>query len=128
MLHEYNECYLYHSFMQAKPDRKVKQVWELHLNMELEQLRIAADLLRAHDGRDPAELLPAELSQPLMFEPNEAYLRHLLDTQIDLPVINAHRDQFGADYRLETEGPHPAPRTAATATGQQPGLSRAEKT
>lgn len=140
VLHEYNEVYLYHSFMEAESDRKVKQVWELHLNMELEQLRIAVELLREHDGRDPAELLPAELPEPVTFEPNKAYLRHLLDTQIDLTtlgagyvseaherfeqfqdkimggeippsefVIDAHREQFGTDYRLETEGPHPAP-------------------
>ncbi len=87
MLHEYNEVYLYHSFMEAESDRKVKQVWELHLNMELEQLRIAVELLREHDGRDPAELLPAELPEPVMFEPNKAYLRHLLDTQIDLTTL-----------------------------------------
>lgn len=141
LLHEYNECYLYHSFLATESDRRVKAIWELHLNMELEQLRIAAELLREHDGRDPAELLPAELPAPLMFEPNKAYLRHLLDTQIDLTtlgtgyvreaherfermqealmggelppseqVVNTHREQFGTDYRVETEGPHPTPR------------------
>jgi hypothetical protein len=138
--HEYNECYLYHSFMQTESDRKVKAIWELHLNMELEQLRIAVELMRQHDGRDPAELLPAELPAPVTFEPNKAYLRQLLDTQVDLTtlgtgyvheaherfqrmqqqlmgdeapsserIIDEHRGQFGTDYRLETEGPHPVP-------------------
>jgi hypothetical protein len=37
--HEYNECYLYYSFMETEPDPKVKAIWELHLNMELEHLR-----------------------------------------------------------------------------------------
>ena len=78
------------------------------------------------------------MPQPLLFEPNKEYLRHLLATQIDLnklgegyvrdaherfewmqqqlhadqkppseQVIDMHRQQFGDEYRLETEGPHP---------------------
>ena len=89
VLHEYNEVYLYHSFMQHETDRKVKAIWELHLNMELEQLRLAVELFREHDQRDPNELLPAELPAPVKFEPNKEYLRHLLDTQIDLTTVGA---------------------------------------
>jgi hypothetical protein len=87
VLHEYNEVYLYHSFMASESDPRVKAIWELHLNMELEQLRIAVELLREHDGRDPEELIPAELPAPVTFEPNKEYLRHLLDTQIDLTTL-----------------------------------------
>jgi hypothetical protein len=136
--HEYTECYLYWSFMQQEPDPKVKAIWELHLNMELEQLHAACDLMRRHDGRDPAELLPQSLPEPLTFEPNKAYVRELLDTQIDLTtlgtgyvreaherfeamqqklngeelppsdqVIDMHREMFGREYRLESEGEHP---------------------
>jgi hypothetical protein len=141
VLHEYNEAYLYHSFMQNESDPRVKAIWELHLNMEIEQLRLAVELLRAHDGRDPGQLLPPEMPEPVRFEPNKEYLRHLLDTQIDLTTlgegyvseahqrfeqmqdkvmagemppsesfIEQHRHKFGTDYRLDTEGPHPAPK------------------
>ncbi|MFL6149563.1 MAG: hypothetical protein ACJ72I_19070 [Pseudonocardiaceae bacterium] len=85
--HEYNECYLYYSFMEQESDRKVKAIWELHLNMELEHLHAACDLMRQHDGRDPAEVLAPELPNVLTFEPNKAYLRELLDTQIDLTTL-----------------------------------------
>lgn len=138
LAHEYNECYLYHSFLEQEPDPKVKPVWELHLNMELEHLRLAAELLRRHDGREPEEVVGSELPQAVTFEPNKAFLRELLATQIDLTtlgagyvreqherfqrmqqqihggekppserVIDLHREQFGEDYRLETDGPHP---------------------
>jgi len=138
VLHEYNEVYLYHSFLTTESDPKVKAIWELHLNMEIEQLNIAMDLFRTHDERDPAELLPPTLPAPVTFEPNKEYLRHLLDTQIDLTTLGAgyvteaherfetlqdklmagelppsetvtdhHRTQFGTDYRMETDGPHP---------------------
>ena len=85
--HEYNECYLYYSFMQQESDRKVKAIWELHLNMELEHLRLASDLMRKNDGREPAEILPAELPNVLLFEPNKAYVRELLATQLDLTTL-----------------------------------------
>ncbi|WP_411104915.1 hypothetical protein [Streptomyces sp. cmx-4-9] len=87
--HEYNECYLYHSFMEQESHPKVKAVWELHLNMELEHLRIACDLMRRHDGREPEEILAPELPNVLTFEPNKAYLRELLATQIDLTTLGA---------------------------------------
>ncbi|MBM0255645.1 hypothetical protein [Micromonospora sp. 4G55] len=136
--HEYNEVYLYHSFMEQEPDPKVRAIWELHLNMELEQLRVACDLMRRHDGREPEEVVARELPKPLMFEPNKEFLRHLLATQMDLTtlgagyvrdaherfekmqeqihggeqppserVIDMHREKFGEEYRIETEGPHP---------------------
>ncbi|QYC42898.1 hypothetical protein Nocox_26490 [Nonomuraea coxensis DSM 45129] len=85
--HEYNECYLYHSFMQTESDPKVKNIWELHLNMELEHLRLAAELFKKHDGRDPEQVCAPELPQAVTFEPNKAYLRELLATQIDYTTL-----------------------------------------
>ena len=34
--HEYLEVWLYHSFMEQETDPRVKAIWELHLNMEIE--------------------------------------------------------------------------------------------
>jgi hypothetical protein len=137
--HEYNECWLYYSFMQQESDPRIKAIWELHLQMELAHLQQACDLLRRFDGKEPEQIVGSTgLPEPLTFEPNKAYLRHLLATQIDLTtlgagyvreaherfermqeqlhdgeqppsqqVIDAHRQRFGDEYRLETEGPHP---------------------
>ncbi|GLZ12822.1 hypothetical protein Acsp04_30570 [Actinomadura sp. NBRC 104425] len=87
--HEYNECYMYHSMMETETDPKVKAIWELHLNMELEHLRIACDMMRRHDGREPESILAPELPAPVTFEPNKEYLRDLLATQIDLTTLGA---------------------------------------
>jgi hypothetical protein len=136
--HEYNECYLYYSFLQQETDPKVKAVWELHLEMELAHLRQACDWMRLHDGREPEEVLAPHLPEPVRFEPNKEYLRHLLATQMDLTtlgagyvreqherfermqeqihggdeppsekVIDLHREMFGTEYRLESDGEHP---------------------
>jgi hypothetical protein len=81
LTHEYNECWLYWSFMEQESDPRVKAVWELHLQMELAHLQQAADLLRRHDGREPEQVVgDTGLPEPLKFEPNKEYLRHLLAT------------------------------------------------
>ncbi len=85
--HEYNECYLYHSFMETESDPRIKAIWELHLNMELAHLQIAADLMRRHDGRDPAEICAPELPAPVTFEPNKEYVRRVLAEQIELTTL-----------------------------------------
>jgi hypothetical protein len=84
VLHEYNECYLYWSFMQQEPDRRLKQLWELHLNMEIEHLRIACETMRMIDGRDPEAFLPKAMPEPILFQPNKGYVRHVLATQVGL--------------------------------------------
>ena len=101
--HEYNECYLYYSFMQQESDPKVKAIWELHLNMELEHLRIAADLMRSHDNREPEEIVGQQLPQALTFEPNKAFLRELLATQMDLTTLGAGyvREQHERFQRMQ---------------------------
>jgi hypothetical protein len=139
VLHEFNECYLYYSFLQQESDPRVKAIWELHLNMELAHLESAADLLRQFEGKEPEEVVGSDgLPEPIRFEPNKEFLRNLLATQLDLTTLGAgyvreaherfqlmqerihggeeppseqvialHREMFGDEYRLETEGPHP---------------------
>jgi hypothetical protein len=138
--HEYNECYLYHSFMQQEPDARIRALWELHLNMEVTQLQVAADLMRRYEGREPVEIgIPDRMPEPVSFEPNKEFVRQVLAGQVEMSadgveigpessrhrsyleavngdgvpsedVIDQHRDQFGREYRTETEGAHPVER------------------
>ncbi|MGE0257238.1 MAG: hypothetical protein AB7H71_13390 [Alphaproteobacteria bacterium] len=82
--HEYNECWLYWSFMQQEPDPNAKALYELHLNMEIEHLRLACEMMRNVERRDPAEFLPKRIERPMLFKQNKAYVRHVLETQVDL--------------------------------------------
>jgi hypothetical protein len=85
LFHEYNEVYLYWSMLQQETDRRIKAIWELHLEMELGQLQVACDLLRRLEGVEPEELLPPELPDtPVSFEPNKDYVRKILEAQVDL--------------------------------------------
>ncbi|MBL1174588.1 hypothetical protein [Pantanalinema sp. GBBB05] len=107
VLHQYNECYLYYSFMQQESDPRIKQLWELHLNMELEHLRLACDLLRQYDRRDPEEFLPKQLPEPIRFEQNKEYVRWVLEQQVNLtgldtefvPVEQLPRDARYFEYQ-----------------------------
>jgi hypothetical protein len=84
VMHQYNECYLYYSFMQQEPDPRIKQIWELHLNMEIEQLRMACEMMRKHEKRDPESFLPKELPEPVLFQENKDYIRQVLESQVNL--------------------------------------------
>jgi rubrerythrin len=83
-LHEYNECWIYYSFMQEETDPKVKALYETHLAMEIEHLRIACELIRMVERRDPEEFLPKAIERPMQFKENKAYLRQVLAKQVEL--------------------------------------------
>jgi hypothetical protein len=84
VLHEYNECYMYYAMLQDEIDPRIKAIWELHLNFEIEHLRQACELMKKIDGKEAAELLPKELPEPIKFQSNKEYVRKVLETQIPL--------------------------------------------
>ncbi|GAA0916210.1 hypothetical protein GCM10009558_025730 [Virgisporangium aurantiacum] len=57
VVHESAACYLYYSFMGQETDRRLRQLWELYLQMELAHLRATGDLLRRHTGCEPQEVV-----------------------------------------------------------------------
>jgi len=84
VLHEYNECYLYYSFMTTEPDNRIKQIWERHLHEEIEHLRIAREMMKQYERRDPADvMLPSELPALTIFQSNKDYVRQVLASQVD---------------------------------------------
>jgi hypothetical protein len=85
VFHEYNEAYMYWSVLQNEEERRIKSIWELHLDMEIGQLQAACELLRKYEGIEPEEILPPSMPDtPVTFEPNKDYVREILATQVDL--------------------------------------------
>lgn len=84
VMHDYNECWLYWSFAQTESDPRIKQIWETHLAMEIEQLKASIELMKTLDGKDAADMLPAELPEPLTFESNKDYIRKVLAETVHL--------------------------------------------
>lgn len=84
VFHQYNECYLYYSFMTEESDPRIKAIWELHLNQEIEQLRLACEMMRRYEGIEAEEILPKALPEPTRFQENKQYVREVLASQINL--------------------------------------------
>jgi hypothetical protein len=84
LLHQWHECWMYWSAMQDETDPRVRPLYEKHLGMEIEHLRIACELMKLVEKRDPEEILPAGFAEPFRFQPNKAYVRAVLESQINL--------------------------------------------
>lgn len=83
-LHEYNECWMYWSFMETETDPRIRKIWELHLSMELEHLRLAVQAMKEVERIDPAAVFPQSgVAAPMTFEPNKQYVRDLLAKTVD---------------------------------------------
>ena len=96
LLHEYNECWLYWSFMEQETDRNIKPIWELHLNMEISHLNTVAEIARQM-GVDPEQVVPATFPEPLVFKSQVDYVRQILATQVD---YNAVETEIGPPDKL----------------------------
>jgi rubrerythrin len=81
VLHEFNEVADYYTCYSTEVDPRIKQIWELFLNYELEHLRIAGVALRKYENRDPEEIVGDSLPTPATFEENKQYVRRVLEDQ-----------------------------------------------
>ena len=75
VVHESASCYLYYGFMSEEDDRRLRPIWELHLQMQLAHLRAASDLLRRYRGRDPREVIGAGLPEPVSLRTDRPQVR-----------------------------------------------------
>lgn len=92
VMHEYCECFLYESMARQESDREAKKIWEEHLSMEIEHLKMACELMKKYEKRDPEQFLPKSMpDKPLIFESNIDYVRDILKKQVD---FNAYRTDF----------------------------------
>jgi len=92
LLHEYTECYLYHSFYQDELDLNVKQIWEMHLEQEIAHLHKAVELLQQYENKDWQQVLPqGEFPKLLQFHDTRDYVRQILGQQI---LLTADREQY----------------------------------
>ena len=102
VMHQYTECYLYHSFLQQEEDPRIRKIWEEHLDMEIGQLKASSELMKMYEKRDPEEFMPASTPEPLIMESNIDYVRKVLAEQADWNAMGTEYvpvDQIPGDYR-----------------------------
>ncbi|MBD3243041.1 MAG: hypothetical protein GF331_20795 [Chitinivibrionales bacterium] len=83
LLHQYTECYMYYSCMQEETDSRIRQYWERMLSDEIEHLKMAADLYKQYEQRDPAAVIPDDMPELVRFQSNKEYVRDILRQQVD---------------------------------------------
>ncbi|NLX03542.1 MAG: hypothetical protein GXY33_00195 [Phycisphaerae bacterium] len=102
VMHDYTECYLYHSFMEQEDDPRIKKMWEHHLDMEIGHLHADREMMKQQERRDPVEMLPKELPRPVFFQSNIDYVRDILARQADYNAKGTEfvpADDIPEDYR-----------------------------
>jgi hypothetical protein len=133
LLHEANEVYNYMSCQQYESNRKVKSIWERFLDYELGQLHFVMELFKKIEKRDPAEVLPKALPEPIEYESHRKFVKEVLQNEVHLRA-KGHRfvdkeDPDSASARARRElNKHGAP-SQIVAQGYRwiPGTELTEK-
>jgi hypothetical protein len=84
LLHEATEVWNYWGCLQSESNAYVKSIWQRFLDYELGHLHFVMELMKKHERRDPAELLPATLPDPIAFESQRAFVRETLEKEVHL--------------------------------------------
>jgi hypothetical protein len=87
LLHEASEVHNYFSCMQFESNRRIRDIWERFLAYELGQLNYVMDLFRRYEGRDPFEVLPRELPEPLRYESHREFVRDTLANEVGYSAV-----------------------------------------
>lgn len=82
LLHEFTEVCTYYNCYEDEEDEKLKQIWEEFLGFELEHLKIASDLLKKHEKRDPEEIIGDKIILPCRFKSQKPYVTEILEKEI----------------------------------------------
>ena len=99
MLYEANEAYNYYSCMEAETNPRIKAIWERFLNYELGHLNLVMELFKKYERRDPAEILPETLPDPIAYESQREFVRRTLEQEL---TLSAAGTQF-VDRSQETQ-------------------------
>lgn len=82
LLHEFTEVCTYYNCYEDEADEKLKQIWEEFLGFELEHLRIAGDLIKKYENRDPEEIIGDKIILPCRFKSQKEYVTDVLEREI----------------------------------------------
>lgn len=99
LLHEAMEAYAYFGCLQQEPNARIRAIWERMLDYELGHLHFVMDLFETLEHRDPAEVLPTTLPEPVLLSSQRSFVRDVLRREAELGADGAAivpREQEGA--------------------------------
>lgn len=87
LLHEATEVYNYHACVEQESNPRLKALWERFLDYELGHLQAVIALFKEHERRDPAEVLPDTLPDPIPHASQREFVRRVLAGEVDLRSV-----------------------------------------
>ena len=83
VMHEATEVYNYYSCAEQEDNPRIKSIWERFVDYELGHLHFVMDLFKKIEQRDPAEILPASLPDPIPYKSQREFVRQVLRDEVD---------------------------------------------
>lgn len=113
LIHEANEVYNYYGCVAYETNPRIKAIWERFLDYELGQLQVALELFKRFERRDPAEVLPEKLPDPIEYKSQRDFVRGVLEEEVNYRAVgkdfvhsSSKESQISRDYReyMNSEG------------------------
>jgi hypothetical protein len=83
MLMQATEVYNFYSCAQSESNPRVREIWNRFVDYELGQLHACMELFRSIEKRDPEEILPATVPEPIDFKSHRELVRQTLAREVD---------------------------------------------
>jgi hypothetical protein len=136
LLHEAGEIYNYYSCLSYETNPRIKSIWERFLDYELGHLHYVLDVFRQSEKRDPAELLPESLPEPIEYRSQRQFVREVLSKEVDLRARGTkfigkdeeEPDSPSVHYRSQVNADGSPSETVAAGYRWKPGTELAEET
>lgn len=87
LMHEAAEVYNYWSCLQQESNPRVKAIWERFLDYEIGHLRMVEEIFKNVEKRDPAELIPATLPDPIDYSSHREFITKVLSEEVHMRAV-----------------------------------------
>lgn len=84
LLHQANEVYNYYGCVRSETNSRIKGIWEKFLDYELGKFNFVAEIFKEVEQRDPQEVVPETLPEPVAFESQRNFVRETLRSEANL--------------------------------------------
>lgn len=114
----------------------MKAIWQRFLDYELGHFHHVLDLFKKFEKRDPAEIIPESLPEPIEYRSHREFVRKTLSEEVDLRARKTQfidKDDEGADspsvvYREQMNSKGSPSETVSAGYQWKPGTELAEET
>lgn len=86
LLHEFTEACCYYNCYKDEIDTRIKQIFEEMFMMEIEHVKLAAQMFEKYEKRDAMEIIGDEIIEPCHFESQKEYVEKIIKKEANKRV------------------------------------------